>query len=99
MRETMVESVANYFAGVAVLVVVFVRPRNIVDENGGDGGGMLGHLGVGIYGVVYHLGRGNIPTCGRGTSNVRKEECEDEYSEVDHRENVGDVTVGSLAWG
>ena len=56
----------------------------------GDGGlveGMLALLGVGIReGVV---GRENIATCDCSTSNVREEECEDECSEVDHRENAG----------
>jgi len=87
MRVTLGETVgpggASNFVGVAVLVVVPVRPRDIVDHNG------EGVLAVGIRGVVQVLRRGSIATCGHGASNVREEECEDECSEIDHCEAQG----------
>ena len=91
---------ASNILGAAALVVVLARPRDIVEDNGrglngrgrglGDGGlveGMLALLGVGIHDGV--VGRENIVTCDCSTSNVREEKCEDECSEVDHRENAG----------
>ena len=93
MRVRTGETGASSFFGVAVRVVVPVRPCDIED---GHGEGMLVCLGVGIRGVVELLMSGNIAACGRSTSNVREEECEDERSEVDHCENAG--CKKSIGW-
>jgi hypothetical protein len=68
-------STQRYSIGVAVRVVVGGVPRDFV--------GGKKQLLVVIH-VVQVLGRGNIATCGHGTSDVREEECEDECSEVNH---------------
>ena len=86
MRVTTGETVGPVGAcnavGVAVFLVVRVIPRDFI-------GGNEGLLDVIIRGVVQVLGRGSIATCWHGASNVRKEECEDECSEIDHCESAG----------
>jgi hypothetical protein len=67
---------ARSAVGVAIRVVVFGVPRCWI--------GGKHYLLVVIHGVVHVLGRGNIATCGHGTSGAGEEEYEYECGEVDH---------------
>ena len=89
IRVTTGEIGASNVLGFSVLFVVIAVPRDSILDNRE---GVLALLGVFIREVVKLLGRGDVATCGRRTSDVREEECEDkcsDSSEVDHSENAG----------